>query len=630
VIQKTAKAAKGLIAAATYIRMSSDKQDASPDQQRAEVAKLAEKHGCAIVHEYGDDAMSGAETIKRKGFMRMIDDAKAGKFKTILCWDQDRFGRFDSIDAGEWIAPLRRAGVRLVTVAQGEIDWTTFAGRVMYSIQQEGKNQYLVDLSRNVLRGQTARARRGEVMGSAPYGYDRAFYDERGVERMRAKYGTRSSKPKNWTARLVPSDEPERVRAVQFIFEQTAAGKSPVHIARVLNKQKVVAARGRRWVTSAIVGILKNRAYLGEYHFGKSTTGRYHSVSADGNISGKLPRTKRAAPVIVRGAHEAIVPEAVFNAAAARMQSRATGRSFTATSAYMLTGLAVCGNCGERMTGFVTKPTVAGKPFRYYRCNGIRTGATQCQAAHVPTKMLEAMALSVILDRFLSPAAIGALRGAIERAAAKRAKNRGGSVASVERELQRLDGQIAKGQRNLLLADPEDVPAAKQILDEWRAERMATQATLNGMRGSKAVSKSADQVVRRAKEMAADLQQAIAKADGPAIKAVAQEFFSRITVYSVGPERLRYVSQASFEVRPVMEGQSTKPVVINFEPRKARRMATLDGLISIHRRTGKPVRPCDVARSLSISVPKAQHDMRLLDGDRLLQRVSTGRYIPAQ
>lgn len=92
--------------------MSTDKQDDSPEQQRAEILKLAEREGCRIIRWYEDHAISGAKTHKRKGFRQMIRDAKgAGEFKAILCWDQDRFGRFDSIEAGEWVSPLRRAGV---------------------------------------------------------------------------------------------------------------------------------------------------------------------------------------------------------------------------------------------------------------------------------------------------------------------------------------------------------------------------------------------------------------------------------------------------------------------------------------------------------------------------------------
>jgi DNA invertase Pin-like site-specific DNA recombinase len=92
--------------------MSSDKQDASPDQQRDQLTKLAKRDGFHVVGEYFDDGISGDHTDRRVAFQRMIADAGKGRFKAILAWDQDRFGRFDSVEAGCFIHPLRQAGHR--------------------------------------------------------------------------------------------------------------------------------------------------------------------------------------------------------------------------------------------------------------------------------------------------------------------------------------------------------------------------------------------------------------------------------------------------------------------------------------------------------------------------------------
>ena len=121
-----------------------------------------------IVGEYFDEGISGVATDKRRGFLQMLNDAKGGKFKLILAWDQDRFSRLDSIDSGEVIAPLRRAGVRLVTCTQGEIDWNTFAGRLVFNVAQEGKNQFLHDLSRNMCRSLLQRGQAGELFAKPP------------------------------------------------------------------------------------------------------------------------------------------------------------------------------------------------------------------------------------------------------------------------------------------------------------------------------------------------------------------------------------------------------------------------------------------------------------------------------
>jgi len=111
-----------------YIRMSTDKQEDCPAQQKAEITKLAQREGYRIIRWYEDHGISEAKTLKRPEFRHMIRDADdRGDFRAILCCDQERFGRFDSIEAGEWISPLRRAGVELVNVCHGRIDWEDFA-----------------------------------------------------------------------------------------------------------------------------------------------------------------------------------------------------------------------------------------------------------------------------------------------------------------------------------------------------------------------------------------------------------------------------------------------------------------------------------------------------------------------
>ena len=132
------------IPAVAYYRMSTDRQDTSIASQRNEVEQYAAKHGYTIVREYKDEGISGDATDKRRGFLRMIADANdRGDFEAILCWDQDRFGRFHSLEAGYWIHPLMKAGIHLATIAQGRIAWDEFTGRLMFAIQQEGKNQFL-------------------------------------------------------------------------------------------------------------------------------------------------------------------------------------------------------------------------------------------------------------------------------------------------------------------------------------------------------------------------------------------------------------------------------------------------------------------------------------------------------
>src|SRR3972149_21569 len=159
--------------AVLYLRMSDERQERSIGDQRTELLAYAQKHAYQIVGEYTDEAISGDDTQRRAGVLRMREDAQQGEFSVVLCWAQDRFGRFDPIEGGYWILPFRNAGVRLETIAQGKIDWNDFAGRLIYMVQQEGKHAYLRDLSRNVARGQLNAAKngRGGTGGPAARGF---------------------------------------------------------------------------------------------------------------------------------------------------------------------------------------------------------------------------------------------------------------------------------------------------------------------------------------------------------------------------------------------------------------------------------------------------------------------------
>jgi DNA invertase Pin-like site-specific DNA recombinase len=159
VVTKQDGSGKNRILAVGYVRISSDRQEASPAQQRAEIEKFATSNGYEIIRWHTDEAISGDATEHRCQFQQTIADAECGEFQAILCWDQDRFGRFDSIEAGRWVHPLRQTGVHLATVAQDVIAWNDFAGRMLCGIQQEAKHQFLRDLSRNTARGQIHNAR---------------------------------------------------------------------------------------------------------------------------------------------------------------------------------------------------------------------------------------------------------------------------------------------------------------------------------------------------------------------------------------------------------------------------------------------------------------------------------------
>ncbi len=347
------------IAVAAYVRMSSDKQDTSPDQQREHILKLANRSNLEIVRWYEDLGVSGDDIYRRTEFKRMIADAATGSFQKVLCWSQDRFGRFDSIEAGEWVAPLRRAGVNLLTVAEGEINWADAIGRLIYTIQQEGKHTFLVDLARGIARAAHRRAhQRGYYIGTIPYGYDKLVLDERGKCQRRITPHDKLSKPAEWTVQLVPSSDKVILRTVRWMFRSADRGMSLRSIAMTLNKRGIPSPSGKKWQTTTIRIILINPVYAGDQVWNRRRKGRYIGVLGGEMVSANVLRNKALARgtaiwtdksewVVVRDAHPALIDRRIVDRVRAALMKRThPGR---APGNAPLRGLVVCGHCGARM-----------------------------------------------------------------------------------------------------------------------------------------------------------------------------------------------------------------------------------------------------------------------------------------
>jgi DNA invertase Pin-like site-specific DNA recombinase len=102
------------VKAAIYTRVSTS--DQNPDLQLREVQDYATRQACEIVETYQDIA-SGAKA-SRPGLNRLMADAMARKFDTLLVWKLDRFGR-SLVDCLNNIRSLEDHGIRFIAVTQG-------------------------------------------------------------------------------------------------------------------------------------------------------------------------------------------------------------------------------------------------------------------------------------------------------------------------------------------------------------------------------------------------------------------------------------------------------------------------------------------------------------------------------
>jgi DNA invertase Pin-like site-specific DNA recombinase len=86
--------------AAQYVRMSTDYQKYSPENQAAAIAAYAAQRNLEIVRTYNDYGRSGLRLEGREALQELMRDVKSGNadFKIMLVYDVSRWGRFQDAD----------------------------------------------------------------------------------------------------------------------------------------------------------------------------------------------------------------------------------------------------------------------------------------------------------------------------------------------------------------------------------------------------------------------------------------------------------------------------------------------------------------------------------------------------
>src|SRR5687768_3958286 len=89
-----------LVPVAAYVRMSTEHQQYSTENQLDRIKEFAARRGMAIVRIFADEGKSGLSAKNREGLRAMIAEVESGKaeFRHILAYDVSRWGRFQDAD----------------------------------------------------------------------------------------------------------------------------------------------------------------------------------------------------------------------------------------------------------------------------------------------------------------------------------------------------------------------------------------------------------------------------------------------------------------------------------------------------------------------------------------------------
>ncbi len=359
--------------AVLYLRMSTLAQDKSIAQQREEIlTKFGNE--VEILREYIDEGRSGSvDQDKRTEFLRMLADCGKEEFEYVLCYDLSRFNRQDNIEGAFAKKILRDNEVKLLTVTEGEIDWSTMEGRIVDAVRTEQHHAYSVKISKEGLRGKRDNAKRGDPYGQlTPYGLARLVFDPQGKEYVIPRM-ERFRKPRGWKQRYIPGDDDE-VAVVRWLFAEYFQRDASYHqLARALNDRNVPSPNGGRWVYQVIHELLKNVRYCGDLSLGVESAGTFHRLN-EGEIvptGGRKGRKHNKSPLLAENTHQGIIERSVFDAVQEKMKRREkTGQHSQREEGFALTGVLICGHCGKPMYGVERKDPSRHRVGVHYRCKG--------------------------------------------------------------------------------------------------------------------------------------------------------------------------------------------------------------------------------------------------------------------
>src|SRR5580698_6794041 len=228
------------IPAAQYVRMSTEHQQYSLQNQSAAIQKYAEANALVIVQTYSDAAKSGVILRRRPGLRQLLRDVVGGAagYRVILVYDVSRWGRFqDTYESAHYEFLCKSAGVPVHYCAETFGNDSSFANMMMKALKRTMAGEYSRELSVKVFEGHKRLARLGFKQGGSPgYGFRRFLLSRDGE--IKQELGDREHKSIA-TDRVVlipgPQEEIQVVREIYRLFVEE--GYSVLHIVRELNRR---------------------------------------------------------------------------------------------------------------------------------------------------------------------------------------------------------------------------------------------------------------------------------------------------------------------------------------------------------------------------------------------------------
>ena len=368
---------------ALYARVSTEEQAIqgySITAQKESIHQYCQLYNKVIVDEYIDAGISGKNITKRPEMQRLLKELKTGKFDEVVVWKLNRLSR-NTKDFLEIYENFEENNIVFSSISE-QFDTSTpmgkFAMQMLAAVGELERNTIV----ENVILGLYQRARMGLHSGGRALGY---------------KIVPSSTKP-NKNDMVIVESEAIIVRKIYSLF---CEGKGFYQIAEYLNKEGYKTSRGNTFSLQCVREIIDNPIYKGYVRYA-----RYQKWSE------KRRKGKNPNPIIVKGVHEPIVSEAVWDMAfnIRNNSQNSNGHSAVKDSPNILTGILRCPKCGAAMTiGWSNTKLKSGEKrrYRYYGCSVSKTkGSAVCGINSVRADEAEEYVIEKITEFLSNPVMI--------------------------------------------------------------------------------------------------------------------------------------------------------------------------------------------------------------------------------
>ena len=311
---------------AAYVRVSTDGEEQLQSFQSQKTyyeEKISKNKEWAMVGIYSDEAITGTKTVKRDGFLKMIDDCMNGLIDVILTKSISRFSR-NLVDTLQYVRLLKEKGVAIIFEKEN-INTLSMESEMALALLSTLAQNEVESLSANVKMGMKMKMKRGEMMGfNGCLGYD--YHQE---------------------DKTISVNE-EEAETVRYIFDQYIQGYGAYTIAKQLEKLGKKNKKGNvKWSDSGVLGIIKNEKYKGDLLLGKTFT-------VDPISKRRLENMGEEEQYYLKNHHEAIVSGEIWDKAKEIREDRyrisntvVDGTRMKATRKFALSSMCQCGFCGK-------------------------------------------------------------------------------------------------------------------------------------------------------------------------------------------------------------------------------------------------------------------------------------------